>query len=373
MITPSSKPDPNPGKPVSEQQPAAAAGNGAESAKAASASPTDSQRSEMNTQKKTTGTAKSGTDNENQSAIELLKADHQEVSQLFEKFKGAKGRQQRKKLVEQIAVALAAHTIIEEEIFYPACSKHGVDEDNLDEAQVEHDTIKMLVNELLDGNSDDDYYDAKVTVLSEYVKHHVKEEEEPEKGIFARAEKTDLDLADLGQELKERKEELMEDEERLLDRPPRIRSLQQLRQSSPSSRSSQSSRYSGSGSRDYGHEGREQSGRSGGYSGGRESGGYGGGYGASRYPRSSGRSEWAGGSEGSDLYYGSSDRDFDEDRYQGGASRDWQERGGYEGGGSGGGGQRRYRSGSAMGHGGWYGDPEEHSQAARRGWRNRDY
>ena len=174
-------------------------------------------------------------------AIELLKADHREVDGFFTQFKSAKSRQQREKLIERIAAALSAHTMIEEEIFYPACSEHGIEEDDLDEAQVEHDTIKLLVRELVEGRLADDYFNAKVTVLSEYVKHHVEEEEEPEKGIFARAEKAGLDLAELGEELKERKDELMADPERLLARPPRIRSLHL---SSRSARHSAVPRYS---------------------------------------------------------------------------------------------------------------------------------
>jgi len=319
--------------------------------KAASASPTHNQRSEMNSPRKTSGTGKSGT--ENQNAIELLKADHQEVNQLFESFKNAKGRHQRKKLIEQIAVALGAHTIIEEEIFYPTCSKHGIEEDDLDEAQVEHDTIKMLVQELLDGNLDDDYFDAKVTVLSEYVKHHVKEEEEPEKGIFARVEKAGVDLAELGQELKERKDELMEYEERLLDRPPRIRSLHVLNQSLGSSGRSRDERGEG---RHLQSESGRRSG--GGYAGERE----GGLYGSSRYPSQAGwRGEEAGGRGYGENFYGT-DRDSDEDRF----------RGGPEGGGG------RYGFGRGRGEpddrpGGWYGDRNGHSAAARRGGRQRDY
>ncbi len=185
----------------------------------------------MNSPRKSPSSAKSAGEDKN--AIELLKADHREVDRMFEQFKSAKGRSQRNKLVKQIATALNAHTIIEEEIFYPACSEHGVEEDDLDEAQVEHDTIKLLVRELMDGSLDDDYYDAKMTVLSEYVKHHVKEEEEPEKGIFARIDKTDADLDELGRELKDRKDYLMEDEDRLTERPPRIRSLHLGRRAPP--------------------------------------------------------------------------------------------------------------------------------------------
>jgi hypothetical protein len=160
-----------------------------------------------------------------QSAIELLKADHREVEQLFEQYKTSRRRQQRGKLVEKIAVALTAHTILEEQIFYPTCSEHGVEEDQLEEAQVEHDTVKLLVRELLEGDLDEDYFDAKVTVLSEYVKHHVHEEEMPLDGIFARAEKSDIDLDALGEELQELKEQLMEDQNRLLSRPPRFRAF----------------------------------------------------------------------------------------------------------------------------------------------------
>jgi hemerythrin superfamily protein len=158
-------------------------------------------------------------------AIDLLKADHREVEQLFKQFESSTGRQQRKKLIEKIAAALTAHTIIEEEIFYPACRDKDVDHDELDEAQVEHDTVKLLVADLLKSSQDDDYYQAKVTVLSEYVKHHVGEEEDPSDGIFARAKSAQLDMAQLGEKLQARKDKLMSDEKRLIGRPPKIRSL----------------------------------------------------------------------------------------------------------------------------------------------------
>lgn len=158
-------------------------------------------------------------------AIEFLKADHREGEQLFSQFQSAKGRQQRKKMIEKIAVALTAHAILEEEIFYAACREEGVEEDELDVAQVEHDAVKLLVSDLLKSSQDDDYYDAKVTVLGEYVKHHVGEEEKADDGIFARARKAGIDMAELGRKLRERKDELMADKQRLLGRPPRIRSL----------------------------------------------------------------------------------------------------------------------------------------------------
>jgi len=162
---------------------------------------------------------------EKKDAIELLKADHREVEQLFGQFESSTGRQQRKKLIETIAAALTAHAIIEEEIFYPACREKHVGHDALDEAQVEHDTVKLLVADLLKSSQDDDYYQAKVTVLSEYVKHHVGEEEEPSDGIFARAKSAGLDMDRLGEKLQARKDQLMSDEKRLIGRPPKIRSL----------------------------------------------------------------------------------------------------------------------------------------------------
>jgi hemerythrin superfamily protein len=221
-------------------------GDAAESSSAKSAQASSSTSS-------ASASASSSSSSGDKDAIELLKADHREVEQLFSQFQTAKGRQQRKKLIEKIAVALNAHTIIEEEIFYPACREEGVDEDELDEAQVEHDTVKLLVSDLLKSGQDDDYYEAKVTVLSEYVKHHVGEEEKPGEGILARAKKADIDMDDLGKQLQQRKKELMADKQRLLGRPLKIRSLNlsQLNQEYgdmaryPSDRYQDESRYGG--------------------------------------------------------------------------------------------------------------------------------
>ena len=172
--------------------------------------------------KKTTEKTNEGGKND---AIELLKADHREVEKLFSQFEENKGRRHRKKLIGKIAAALTAHTMIEEDIFYPACRAKGVEHDDLDEAQVEHDTVKLLVADLIKSDQGHDYYDAKVTVLREYVKHHVGEEENPSDGIFARAKSAGLDMAELGRKLQKRKDELMSDEQSLIARPPQIRSL----------------------------------------------------------------------------------------------------------------------------------------------------
>src|SRR3954466_5841212 len=117
-------------------------------------------------------------------AIALLKADHRKVEELFEKYESARGR--KAEIAKQICMELIIHSMIEEEIFYPACREAGVDSDRMDEANVEHDGAKVLIAELENGSPDDDYYDAKVKVLSEEIKHHVKEEEKRD-GVFAQA------------------------------------------------------------------------------------------------------------------------------------------------------------------------------------------
>ncbi len=116
-------------------------------------------------------------------AIALLKADHRKVEGLFEKFESAKGTAKKQALVHQICTELLVHTTIEEEIFYPAC-EGGVEEDDLEEAYVEHDGAKVLIGELVASSPNTPFYDAKVKVLSEQIKHHVKDEEKRAEGLF---------------------------------------------------------------------------------------------------------------------------------------------------------------------------------------------
>jgi Hemerythrin HHE cation binding domain len=141
-------------------------------------------------------------------AIALLKADHRKVEDLFEAFESARGEGRKKALAEQICLELTIHTKIEEEIFYPACEGE-IEENTVKEAFVEHDGAKILVAEIEEGGPGDDFYDAKVKVLSEMVKHHVKEEEKRSEGMFAQARAAGLDLEDLGDRLAARKKELM--------------------------------------------------------------------------------------------------------------------------------------------------------------------
>jgi len=143
-----------------------------------------------------------------QDAVALLKADHRKVEGLFKKAEKASGSA-KEKLVEQICNELIIHTMLEEEIFYPACRGEDVEEDMMDEAQVEHDGAKVLINDLMEAGADSEMYDAKVSVLSEYIKHHVKEEEKPRSGVFAEAKRKGVALEEIGEQLKARKKELM--------------------------------------------------------------------------------------------------------------------------------------------------------------------
>jgi hypothetical protein len=140
-------------------------------------------------------------------AIRLLKADHKEVDGWFDEYEQLEDDAEKLALFNQIALALKVHTTIEEEIFYPE-ERGDVEEDMLDEAYVEHDGAKKLIAEIEAMKPGDEFYDAKVKVLGEYIKHHVKEEEQPG-GIFAQAKKGDEDLEAMGERLKARKEELM--------------------------------------------------------------------------------------------------------------------------------------------------------------------
>jgi hypothetical protein len=161
--------------------------------------------------RKTAGARKRGA---SQDALALLKADHEAVSELVEKYERGKERMdgdRKTALAQKICEELQVHTQIEEEIFYPAVREHcdGAD-DLLAEAEVEHGSIKELIEKVQSEAADDELYDAQVKVIGEYVKHHVKEEQNK---IFPMVRKADLDLKELGQQLMERKHELKGEEE----------------------------------------------------------------------------------------------------------------------------------------------------------------
>ncbi|WP_225784185.1 hemerythrin domain-containing protein [Xenophilus sp. Marseille-Q4582] len=146
-------------------------------------------------------------------ACTLLEADHRKVKKMFKDYEElaqskARGAAQKKReLAQEICLELTVHTQIEEEIFYPAVREAIKDTDLLDEAEVEHASAKDLIAQIQDAQEVDDMFDAKVTVLGEYVDHHVKEERNE---LFPKARAArKLDLVAMREQLEARKEELM--------------------------------------------------------------------------------------------------------------------------------------------------------------------
>lgn len=139
-------------------------------------------------------------------AIKLLKDDHREVKGWFKEYEQLEEDAEKQALADRICLALTVHTQIEEEIYYPAARDAIDDDDLLDEAEVEHASAKQLIAEIQAMKAGDRLFDAKVTVLGEYVEHHVEEEE---KEMFPESRDSDLDLKALGVQLAERKAQLM--------------------------------------------------------------------------------------------------------------------------------------------------------------------
>jgi hypothetical protein len=140
-------------------------------------------------------------------AFELLEQDHREVEEWFEEYDELKEEDDRKaELAEKICLALKVHAQIEEEIFYPQAREATKDNDLIDEAVVEHATVKHLIGEIEAKEVGEELYDAKIRVLGEMVKQHIREEEEE---LFPELESAKMDLEMVGKELAERKEELM--------------------------------------------------------------------------------------------------------------------------------------------------------------------
>ena len=259
--------------------------------------------------------AQGDTNASSQRASALLKADHQKVEKLFAEFEGADDQRQNE-IIRQACQDLILHTLVEEEIFYPACREAASDEEPLDEAQVEHDSAKLLILELLEGRRNDPFRQAKFKVLAEQIRHHVAEEEKPRTGIFAKAQAAGVDTPELGHRIQQRKQQVQGRAGSAL-RPTRPSSLQLL-----AGVARPAEEYGMP--RNYGPE-RDERGR----------------------------------------FMSDDDRD---DRRRYGAER-------YEG-------RRRYadddddrtyRERDGGRRGGWFGDPEGHAEAARRGWDNPDH
>jgi len=145
-----------------------------------------------------------------QDAVALLKADHKQVAEWFEQFESARSENDKQRLAQQICAALTVHAKIEEENFYPAFLDATGETDLHHEAEIEHQGAKNLIAEIAESSPRDEYFDAKVTVLAELIRHHVNEEEQRD-GMFAKAEKSDMDLDALGEQLQSRKEELSDE------------------------------------------------------------------------------------------------------------------------------------------------------------------
>ena len=149
-------------------------------------------------------------------ATTLLRADHKQVDELFQQYEKSRSTAKKRVLVAQICLELSIHAQVEEEIFYPAVQAALKDKELVPEARVEHATLKELIAQVKDKAPEGEMFDAKIKVLSEYVKHHVKEEHAE---MFPRAKKTKLDMRELGARIQARKDELAASPE-LLDAPP---------------------------------------------------------------------------------------------------------------------------------------------------------
>lgn len=143
-------------------------------------------------------------------AIAMLKADHRKVEEIFAAFEKATSKARKQALAQQACLELKVHTVLEEEVFYPAC-RGQIEDDLLNEGYVEHDSAKLLINEIEAADPDDEFYDAKVKVLSEVIEHHVEEEEKRSEGMFSQARAAGLDMDALADAMRARKMTAMEE------------------------------------------------------------------------------------------------------------------------------------------------------------------
>lgn len=318
-----------------------------------------------------------------QDAIALLTQDHRTVEQNFARFEKATRRSEKEKLVRAICNDLVIHAMIEEEIFYPACREQLDADDKLDEAQVEHDSAKLLIRELREARPGDPFYDAKMHTLAEQVRHHVAEEEDPKEGIFAKARGGGVDLQALGQQLQKRKTELVRlAESDRLPKPSPV-ALGTTRSNTPKSsreemENDEMAQYY---ERDYsdGRSGSGRGGRGGSMGNDRPRDEYG------RFMSDDDRGGRGGRSGGGRYADDDDDRRGGDGRARSAQARERDEYGRFmsdddRGGRGGRGGGGRYadddddrRGGGGRRTGGWFGDPEGHSRASREGWRTSDH
>jgi len=162
--------------------------------------------------RKSTGSPAANRSKEHQqtagNAFDVLEEDHREVEEWFDEYDELRDSDEDRKaeLAEKICLALNVHAQIEEEIFYPQAREATKDNDLIDEAVVEHATVKNLIDEIEAMEVGDEFYDAKIRVLGEMVKQHIKEEEDE---LFPELQSTKMDLDAVGKKLAERKQDLM--------------------------------------------------------------------------------------------------------------------------------------------------------------------
>ncbi len=144
-----------------------------------------------------------------QDAIQILTDDHRRVEQLFGEFENAGDDATKEEFARRICTELKVHSMLEEEILYPAL-RRKIEDADLDEALVEHDGAKLLINEIEAGSAADSFFEAKVKVLKEQIEHHIEEEESDKNNLFAQARATNIDLNALADRMVARKAELMQ-------------------------------------------------------------------------------------------------------------------------------------------------------------------
>ena len=166
-----------------------------------------SSKSKSSASKKSASKKKSSSSRQPSDALALLRQDHTKVQGLFDQFEKTRSEDRKSALAQEICQELTVHAQIEEEIFYPAAREALREEDLIDEATVEHQSAKDLIAQIEGSSAGSELFDAKVKVLGEYIKHHVKEEQNE---MFAQIRKTKLDLKALGEQMQARKMELME-------------------------------------------------------------------------------------------------------------------------------------------------------------------
>lgn len=167
---------------------------------------TAKSRSKSSSARATKSTARKTTASRQKDAVQFLKADHREVEKLFRDFQKASGETRKMQLSQTICMELMIHTQIEEELVYPTARDFLKDDDIVNEALVEHNAAKDLIEQIRGMDASDEMFDARMQVLQEQIEHHVKEEETE---FFPQIQKTDMDLKGIGQQLAARKKELM--------------------------------------------------------------------------------------------------------------------------------------------------------------------